>query len=135
MPPPPGFLKKLREICTKNKILLIADEVQTGFGRTGKYFAVQHEDVTPDILVFAKGIANGYVLSGIASTYDLMQKQPAGSMGGTFAGNVVSCAAACATIDVLMRDNILKNVEEKGKQLRAGLEKVKKSFPGENRKD
>lgn len=60
--PPPGFLTALRELCTKHNILMIADEVQTGFGRTGKYFAVQHEDVVPDILVFAKGIANGHVM-------------------------------------------------------------------------
>jgi 4-aminobutyrate aminotransferase len=129
VPPPKGYLTKLRELCTKNNVLLIADEVQTGFGRTGKYFAVQHEDVVPDILVFAKGIANGHVLSGIASTYDLMQKQPPGSMGGTFAGNAVSCAAACATLDVLERDKILDNVNARAPELREGLLKIQKQFP------
>jgi len=124
--PPPGFLASLKSICQKNNVLLIADEVQTGFGRTGKYFAVEHFDVIPDILVFAKGIGSGFPLSGIVSTYDLMQTQPPGSMGGTFAGNAVSCAVACATVDVMKEENLLKNVNERGKQLKDALLQMQK---------
>ena len=129
VPPPKGYLTKLREICTANKVLLIADEVQSGFGRTGQYFAVNDENVIPDILVFAKGVANGHVLSGIASTYDLMQTQPPGSMGGTYAGNAISCAAACATLDVLERDNVLQNVAHRSKQLVSALNALKETYP------
>jgi len=129
VPPPPGYLPRLRELCTKHNVLLIADEVQSGFGRTGKYFAIDHENVVPDILVFAKGVANGHVLSGIASTFDLMEKQPAGSMGGTYAGNAISCAAACATIDVIERDRVLDNVNVRSKELVGALKKLQQEMP------
>jgi len=127
--PPKGFLAAVKEICKKNGVLMIADEVQTGFGRTGKYFAVDHFDVVPDILIFAKGIASGFPLSGIASTYDIMQTQPPGSMGGTFAGNAVSCAVASATIDVMKEENLLQNVNERGKQLKDALTAMKQKAP------
>lgn len=87
VPPPAGYFAKLREICDKNNILLVADEVQCGYGRTGKMFAVEHWGVRPDILIMAKGIANGFPLSAIASRKELMDTQPPGSMGGTYAGN------------------------------------------------
>ena len=90
--PPKSFLKDLRAFCDKNKILLILDEVQTGFGRTGKWFAFEHFDVKPDILVMAKGIASGVPLSGIIASNDLMGKWKPGSHGGTYGGNAVSCA-------------------------------------------
>lgn len=80
--PPTGYYTQLRDLCTENSILLIADEVQSGFGRTGKYFAVEHYDVRPDILVMAKGIANGFPLSGIVSRKELMDRQGLGSMVG-----------------------------------------------------
>jgi len=126
--PPKGFLKSVKEICQKNGILMIADEVQTGYGRTGKWFSIEHFDVTPDILVFSKGIASGFPLSCIASTTDLMKTQPAGSMGGTFAGNAVSCAAACATIDVIKEENLLQNAVVRGQQLKSGLLKLKEKY-------
>eukprot|EP01117_Protostelium_nocturnum_P005409 TRINITY_DN1962_c0_g1_i1.p1 TRINITY_DN1962_c0_g1~~TRINITY_DN1962_c0_g1_i1.p1 ORF type:complete len:292 (-),score=108.99 TRINITY_DN1962_c0_g1_i1:41-916(-) len=126
VPPPKQFMKSLRELCTKHEILLICDEVQSGMGRTGKYFAVEHFDVVPDILIFAKGIASGFPLSGIASTYDIMQTQPPGSMGGTYAGNAVACAAACATIDAMKEEKMLENTNERGKQLVDGLKAIQK---------
>ncbi|CAG8469779.1 23291_t:CDS:2 [Cetraspora pellucida] len=115
--PPKSFFPKLREICTKNNILLICDEVQTGFGRTGKMFATEHFDVMPDIMVMAKGIASGFPLSGIVSNKKLMDTQPAGSMGGTYAGNAVSCAAAIATLEVFEEERILENVNNRSSQL------------------
>jgi 4-aminobutyrate aminotransferase len=96
--PPKSFLQGLRRICDEHDILLIADEVQSGFGRTGEYFAIDgHFGVVPDILVMAKGIANGFPISGLASRKELTDRQPPGSMGGTYAGNAVACAAAIAT--------------------------------------
>ena len=88
--PPPGFLPRLREITRQHGILLIADEVQTGFGRTGEMFAVEHWDVEPDILVMAKGIASGLPLSGIIARAELLAAWPPGTHGGTYGGNVVS---------------------------------------------
>lgn len=107
--PPKGFLKKLRIICQQHGILLVADEVQCGYGRTGTMFACEQLDVTPDILIMAKGIANGFPLSAIASRKELMDTQQPGSMGGTYAGNAVSCAAAIAVLEVFEKENILEN--------------------------
>lgn len=126
VPCPPGFLKALKARCEKHGILLVADEVQTGFGRTGKLFAVEHHAVTPDILVVAKGLANGYVLSGILSRFDLMKSQPPGSMGGTYTGNVVSCAAALAVLEAFREEKILANVDARSQQLKAGLQSLVK---------
>ena len=119
--PPPGFLPRLREIARQHGILLIADEVQTGFARTGEIFAVRHWDVEPDILVMAKGIASGLPLSGIIARKDVMDRMPAGSHGGTYGGNVVSCAAAMATLDVIEEEGLADNARERGKQLADGL--------------
>jgi len=124
--PPRGFIKTLREICDKYGILLIADEIQSGFGRTGKYFAIDHEDVTPDIMVMAKGLASGMPLSCIAYKHDLEKNWLPGSHGGTYGGNPVSCAAAVATIDVLSNENLVANAAVRGKQLIDGLETLKK---------
>jgi len=121
VPSPPGFLKALKARCEKHGILLVADEVQTGYGRTGKLWAVEHHGVTPDILITAKGLANGYPLSGIVSRYDLMKLQPPGSMGGTYTGNVVSCAAALAVLEAFKEEKVLANVEARSQQLTTGL--------------
>ncbi|KAI9046482.1 hypothetical protein LZ554_009229 [Drepanopeziza brunnea f. sp. 'monogermtubi'] len=122
VPPPPGYLAKLREICDKNNILLIVDEVQCGFGRTGKMFAIEHYDVRPDIMIMAKGIANGFPLSGIVASKELMDLQKPGSMGGTYAGNAVSCAAGVAVAKAFKDEKILQNVEARGSELRGALE-------------
>jgi len=119
--PPSDFFPQLRKFCDKNGILLIVDEVQTGFGRTGEYFAINHYNVIPDIIVFAKGIASGFPLSGMVSRRDLTSKQPPGSMGGTFAGNAVSCAAALATLRIFKEENLLQIVNQRGIQLRKAL--------------
>jgi len=128
VPCPPGFLKALKARCEKHGILLVADEVQTGFGRTGKLFAVEHHSVTPDILVTAKGLANGYVLSGLLSRHELMKSQPVGSMGGTYTGNVVSCAAALAVLEAFKEEKVLANVEARSQQLVTGLQSLVKKY-------
>jgi len=122
--PPKAYMQTLRKICDEHGILLICDEVQSGFGRTGKWFASEHFDVRPDILCMAKGIGSGLPLSCIAANRSLMAKQPPGTVGGTYNGNVVSCASACATIDVIREENLLENSLERGEQLRAGLNKL-----------
>ena len=122
VPPPPQYLAKVREICDRNGILLVADEVQSGFGRTGKMFAIEHWGVRPDILIMAKGIANGLPLSGIVSRKELMDMQKPGSMGGTYAGNAVSCAAGVAVAKAFQEEKVLENVDARGRELRGMLE-------------
>ncbi len=122
--PPPGFLPRLREITASHGILLIADEVQTGFGRTGELFAVRHWDVEPDILVMAKGIASGMPLSGIIARREILDRMPPGSHGGTYGGNVVSCAAALATLDVIEDERLVANARDRGAQLLDGLGRI-----------
>lgn len=110
VPAPPEYLKGLRETCDKHGILLIVDEVQSGFCRTGTNFFIEQSGVKPDILTIAKGIANGFPLSGIVSRRELTDKLKPGSMGGTYAGNAVSCAAGIAVAEVLEEEKILDNV-------------------------
>jgi 4-aminobutyrate aminotransferase len=116
---PPGFLPALRDLCDRHGILLVADEVQTGMGRTGKLFAVEHWDVEPDIICLAKGIASGMPLGAIVAGKDVMDWPP-GSHASTFGGNPVSCRASLATLDLLEREYIV-NAAERGEQLRQGL--------------
>ena len=127
VPAPPAFLHGLRKACDEHGILLICDEVQSGMGRTGTMFAIEESGVRPDILIFAKGIANGFPLSGIASTNELMSRQKPGSMGGTYAGNAVACAAAKAVIEVFREEKILDNVAARSKQLFGFLNDLKNS--------
>ena len=122
--PPPTFLPRLREITRRHGILLVADEVQTGFGRTGELFAISHWDVDPDIVVMAKGIASGMPLSGILAKKDLMDRLPPGSHGGTYGGNVVACAAAMATLDVIEDEGLVANARERGAQFLDGLRRL-----------
>jgi 4-aminobutyrate aminotransferase len=122
--PPPGFLPRLRGITRQHGILLVADEIQTGFGRTGELFAVRHWDVEPDIVVVAKGIASGLPLSGILARPELLAALKPGSHGGTYGGNVVACAAALATLDVIEEEGLLANARERGAQFLAGLRRL-----------
>ena len=128
VPPPAGFLKGLREICNKHGILLILDEIQSGFGRTGEWFAFNHYDVEPDIMTVAKGIASGLPLSGVFSSLDLMKKWPGGSHGGTYGGNAIACAAAVATIQAMREENMLENAQQRGTQLQTGLRKLQEEY-------
>lgn len=126
--PPAGFLPELRKLCDEHGILLIADEVQSGFGRTGKFFAVEHTQTMPDVMLMAKGIASGLPLSGLAARKDLIAKWKPGSHGGTFGGNVVACAAAVATIRAMREEKLVENASARGLQLMAGLRKLQAEF-------
>jgi 4-aminobutyrate aminotransferase len=127
--PPPGFLPRLREITREHGIMLVADEVQTGFGRTGELFAVRHWDVEPDIMVMAKGIASGLPLSGIVARQEVMAAWKPGVHGGTYGGNVVACAAALATLDVIEEEALVANARERGRQFLAGLRALQIRHP------
>lgn len=118
VPCPPRFLRHLREVCNKHNILLIIDEVQSGFFRTGTYYNIsQHPDVKPDVMIFAKGVANGFPISGIVSRKELADTMDVGSFGGTYAGNAVACAAGVAAQDVYATGDVERNVQERSKQL------------------
>ncbi|NHC41470.1 aspartate aminotransferase family protein [Bacillus sp. MM2020_1] len=123
--PPKGWLKKVREICDRHNILLIFDEVQTGFGRTGQWFAGQTFDVTPDIMAIAKGIANGLPLSATVSSSELMKQWPLGSHGTTFGGNPIACSVALATLEVMKEENLLENTRNMGSYAAQQLERIK----------
>lgn len=127
--PPLAFMQALRALCDKYGILLIADEVQSGFGRTGKWFAVEHFGIQPDIMAVAKGLASGMPLSGVFSRLDLMNKWQTGTHGGTYGGNAVACAAAVATVKAMKEEKMLANAQLRGVQLMTGLRHLQEEFP------
>jgi 4-aminobutyrate aminotransferase len=118
--PPDDFLPGLRDLCGRYGILMVADEVQTGMGRTGRWWGVQHWGVVPDIMAVAKGIASGMPLGAMIARHDLMIWEP-GAHGNTFGGNPLSCAAALATLDVIEDEGLLDNARVKGERLLNGL--------------
>src|SRR3569833_470059 len=124
IPAPPGFLEGLRERADRHGGLLILDEVQTGFGRTGRFWGHEHFDVRPDVLITAKGLASGFPLSASAAPGELMNRAWPGSQGGTYGGNAVSCAAALATLDVIQDEGLVANAAEMGLRLQEGLRLV-----------
>ncbi|EPQ57225.1 hypothetical protein GLOTRDRAFT_37980 [Gloeophyllum trabeum ATCC 11539] len=126
VPAPKSYLEGLRTVCDKHGILLIIDEVQSGFLRTGKYFAIEYSGVRPDIMIVAKGIANGFPLSGIISRKEITDKLSPGSMGGTYAGNAVACAAGVAVADAMKEDKIQENVAARSKELFDSLAELRK---------
>jgi len=121
--PEDGFLEGLRELCTKHGILLVADEIQSGAGRTGKMWAVEHWGVEPDILLVAKGIASGMPLGALVARAEIMESWGVGAHGSTYGGNPVACAAALATIE-LLEGGLVHNAAERGSELLAGLGQV-----------
>lgn len=123
--PPSGWLSELRRLCDRHGILFIVDEVQTGFGRTGEWFASQALKVEPDIVCVAKSIANGFPLGATAARRDLMKQWGAASHGTTFGGSPVSCAAALATLDVIRDENLLENARLQGAFLKQELNELK----------
>lgn len=118
------FFRGLRERADRHGIILVLDEIQTGFGRTGKFFGHQHFDVAPDVITIAKGLASGFPLSGIAASRELMAKAWPGSQGGTYGGNAVACAAAIATLEVIESEGLVHNAAERGAQLLAGMREL-----------
>ena len=118
------FLDGLRERADKYGILLVMDEIQTGWGRTGRFWGGDHFGVRPDVIITAKGLASGLPLSAIAAPAAIMDKAWPGSQGGTYGANPVACAAALATLDVIQEENLVANSAQRGRQLQAALEEV-----------
>jgi 4-aminobutyrate aminotransferase len=127
--PPDGFLPALRHVADSHGILLVADEVQSGFGRTGHMWATESYDARPDIVVMAKGIASGMPLSGIMARRELLDRFSPGAHGGTYGGNAVACAAAVATLDVIAAEGLLENARDQGARLLSGLRRVASEHP------
>lgn len=123
------FMQGLRERADRHDMLLICDEVQTGFGRTGKFWAHEHYDVLPDVVITAKGLASGCPLSAFGVRRELMSQGWPGSQGGTYGGNAIACAAALATLDVIEEENLVENAFEMGQHLRNRLNDVQREFP------
>lgn len=127
--PPTSFMKGVRKICDQHGILMVADEVQSGFGRTGKWFGHQHFGIEPDIMTVAKGLASGMPISGVISRLDLMKKWLPGSHGGTYGGNAVAAAAGVATIRAIKEDRMIENAVARGSQLISGLCHLREKYP------
>ena len=111
---PPEFLRSLRALCDTHGIVLIADEIQTGFGRTGRMFAIEHSGVEPDLMTIAKSVAGGVPLSGVIGKAEIMDAPPPGGLGGTYAGSPLACAAALAVLDVMREEQLLKRATQIG---------------------
>jgi 4-aminobutyrate aminotransferase/(S)-3-amino-2-methylpropionate transaminase len=119
---PPELLSALRRLCDEHGILLIADEVQTGFARTGRMFGIEHGGVEPDLMTVAKSLAGGFPLSGVIGRADIMDAAQPGGLGGTYAGSPVACAAALAVLDVIEEEGLIERANALGDKLRATLE-------------
>jgi 4-aminobutyrate aminotransferase len=126
IPAPPAFIHGLVERCRHHGILFIADEVQSGFGRTGAMFAVEHYGIEPDIICMAKGIASGFPFAALGTRRELDDRWPTGSHGGTYGGNAMGCAAALATIEIMQEPGFLANVVARGEQLQAGIRELQR---------
>ena len=126
---PPELMLQLRRICDEHGILLIADEIQTGFGRTGKMFAMEHHAVQPDLIAMAKGLAGGMPLSAVCGRADVMDAPLPGGLGGTYAGNPLSVAAALAVLGVIRDEQLLQRANALGQRLRDFLNRAQTSNP------
>ncbi len=126
---PASFLKEIRKICDENGILMIADEVQSGFGRTGKMFAIEHSGVEPDIMTMAKSMADGMPISAIVGTDKVMDSSGPNSLGGTYTGSPTACAAALAVFDVFKEEDILGKSQRLGEKLRKRFDQWQEQFP------
>ena len=127
--PPQGFLPGLSKYATENKIVFIADEVQSGFARTGDYFAVNHENVIPDMVVTAKGIAGGLPLAAVTARAEIMDSSHIGGLGGTYGGNPIACAAALAAIEIIEGENLVERARHLGEILTTELKAIAAMHP------
>jgi 4-aminobutyrate aminotransferase len=129
IPAPAAFLQGLRELADRHGILLIADEVQSGYGRTGRMWAFEHADIVPDVVLVAKAIANGMPLAAIISPRELQERWGVGAHGSTYGGNPVSCAAGIAVLEVIREEGLVANAAERGAELTRGLQALAAEDP------
>jgi 4-aminobutyrate aminotransferase-like enzyme len=123
------FLRALRSLCDEHGILLIVDEVQSGYGRTGEMWAFQHAGIVPDVVVIAKAIANGLPLSAIVTSRDLQERWGRSAHGTTYGGNPVACAAGLAVLDTIADEHLVENARARGVELSGGLRELMAEFP------
>ena len=128
-PVPEGFLAALRKICDDHGIVLVCDEIQTGFARTGRLFAVEHDGVEPDIITMAKGLAGGFPIAAVTGKAEIMNAAGAGGLGGTYAGSPLGCAAALAVLDVIEEEKLAERAIRIGDTITAALEKLQQAHP------
>jgi 4-aminobutyrate aminotransferase/(S)-3-amino-2-methylpropionate transaminase len=128
-PVPDGFLASLRALCDQHGILLVADEIQTGFGRTGRMFAIEYAGVEPDIITMAKGIAGGFPISAVVGRQAVMDGPEPGGLGGTYAGSPLGCAAGLAALEVIEQEGLCARALQVGERLVAGLRKLQDAHP------
>ncbi|MBM0106696.1 4-aminobutyrate--2-oxoglutarate transaminase [Steroidobacter sp. S1-65] len=121
---PRKLLRHLRHVCDAHGILLIADEIQSGFGRTGRMFAIEHSGVEPDLITLAKSLAGGFPLAAVLGRADIMESASPGSLGGTYGGSPIGCAAALAVMDVIEDENLLERAEVIGARVRSRLTEI-----------
>jgi 4-aminobutyrate aminotransferase len=126
---PADFVRALRQLCDQHGILMIADEVQTGFARTGKLFAMHHYDVAPDLMTIAKSLAGGMPLSGVVGRADIMDAAAPGGLGGTYAGNPLAVAAALAVLDIIDEEQLCERANRLGERLKTRLGDLQRSVP------
>lgn len=126
---PPGFFAALRETCDKHGILLIADEIQTGFARTGKLFAMEHHGVAPDLTTMAKGLAGGFPLAAVTGRAGIMDAANPGGLGGTYAGNPIGIAAAHAVLEVIEEEQLCERAMQLGNRLKQRLQAIREDVP------
>ena len=126
---PAELLRKLRALCDTHGIVLIADEIQSGFGRTGRMFAIEHSGIEPDLITIAKSVAGGVPLSGVIGKAAIMDAPPAGGLGGTFAGSPLACAAGLAVLEVMREEQLLKRSQDIGRFMSSRLKGLQVRFP------
>ncbi|HLG63873.1 MAG TPA: 4-aminobutyrate--2-oxoglutarate transaminase [Ktedonosporobacter sp.] len=126
---PPGFLRDLKALCEKHGILFIADEIQTGFCRTGKMFAVEHDGVEPDMMLIAKSMGAGMPISGVVGRAEIMDAPPPGTLGGTYSGNPVACAAALAVLDIYAQEDLAARSQTIGKIVMERFSQLQQRYP------
>ncbi|MBA2285808.1 MAG: 4-aminobutyrate--2-oxoglutarate transaminase [Ktedonobacteraceae bacterium] len=126
---PPGFLRALRALCEKHGILFVADEIQSGFCRTGKMFAVEHDGVAPDMLIIAKSMGAGMPISGVVGRAEIMDAPPPGTLGGTYSGNPVACAAAIAVLDLYEKEDLATRSQQIGQIVSERFQKLQERYP------
>ncbi|HEY0756781.1 MAG TPA: 4-aminobutyrate--2-oxoglutarate transaminase [Ktedonobacteraceae bacterium] len=129
MQAPPGFLKALKELCEEHGILFVADEIQSGFCRTGEMFAVNHDGVEPDLMIIAKSMGAGMPISGVVGRAEIMDAPPPGMLGGTYSGNPVACAAALAVLDIYEREDLAERSRQIGRVVSERFLQLQKQYP------
>jgi 4-aminobutyrate aminotransferase/(S)-3-amino-2-methylpropionate transaminase len=126
---PPEFLQALRKLCDQHGIVLVIDEIQTGFARTGRMFAIEYAGIEPDLMTMAKSLAGGFPLAAVVGKAAIMDAAAPGGLGGTYAGSPIACAAALAVLDVIESESLCERARTIGEMLAQGLREAAKTLP------